>query len=61
MKIISLAPEVLWDDWLQQGEGMKVKKGDEVVVIAGKDRGVRARSLPLTRSATGSSSKASIG
>jgi large subunit ribosomal protein L14 len=35
MKILSLAPEVL--------ELMKVKKGDEVVVIAGKDRGVRGK------------------
>ena len=35
MKIISLAPEV--------SVAMKVKKGDEVVVIAGKDRGVKGK------------------
>ena len=35
MKIISLAPEVLLS--------MKVKKGDTVVVIAGKDKGAKGK------------------
>jgi large subunit ribosomal protein L14 len=37
MKIISLAPEVLYP------MGMKVKKGDTVLVIAGKDKGAKGK------------------
>ena len=42
-----------------QGAAMKIKKGDHVVVIAGRDAAARARSSWPTPSGSGSWSRAS--
>ena len=38
MKIVSLAPEVLWAEGTDMN---RIRKGDQVVVISGKDKGKR--------------------
>ena len=41
MKILSLAPEVIY--W--RTEGMNIKKNDTVIVLSGKDKGVKGKGL----------------
>ena len=49
MRIVSLAPEMIWPMAKQEKQTVNIKKGDQVRVISGKDKGAEGKVIRVLR------------